>query len=706
MINPPVAFCLVTLSLLHGAFPLLSIRSGQQRVTQKCRSSLASSSTSNWDDNNYRKLQQMQETQTHSKLVDTLIVSGSSSSLLPIYVRGQGKLPLSSSKKNATQLVLFLTREEQVESTTSSLILPLANSNQLKLISFAAAKRPLSKSVLLGLNTLLVNRDNALFDNLPWSAWSKDPQMRNRDAAGNSINEKFHLGKRDAYNRFIGKDWQGRSVAIGNMALRLKYMLEDTLQDDNDTNDDGVDDDENRKSLAQRILQLQIRELQMELAEIESQMTISRNDINESQRSAEEQAQKRQELVESQLRLEELSKVPETPTSIVSDVLNKIVEWSTLDGQNAAPYRGAMGYAPMLDSKQDIEESLLPYTSPYDFLKEILKDQLNAKVIGCVLENTSLLRGNLAVGGVVILQRIVAKETVKVLGESITVNKPEEEFGNDGVPGGEMMVVECDADEAIGLALTYNIPLKVESEVLERATAMAEPSNTNVVKDENIWNVLPVWVQMDKELSLGVEGVNQTARNTSPISIPRTTASLFDSIFESKPDNSPLFPTDNPIVSLGEFDALSNEDKAKTLLEMSNFRGRLPRPRVVRNAKDNPLDELLLPLIDESVRRQYLIRNAERSGDTARVEELKSAKSKYQAAKEKAEAARESGSDDATGKWESEAEFLETLRADVTQDEGSYSRFLDRDEWYERNRQATAKRVKKSSFGTLLDGIE
>ena len=49
---------------------------------------------------------------------------------------------------------------------------------------------------------------------------------------------------------------------------------------------------------------------------------------------------------------------------------------------------------------------------------------------------------------------------------------------------------------------------------------------------------------------------------------------------------------------------------------------------------------------------------------------------------------------------------MASLRADVTQDEGSYSRFLDRDEWYERDRQATAKRIKKSDFGNLLDGIE
>ena len=29
------------------------------------------------------------------------------------------------------------------------------------------------------------------------------------------------------------------------------------------------------------------------------------------------------------------------------------------------------------------------------------------------------------------------------------------------------------------------------------------------------------------------------------------------------------------------------------------------------------------------------------------------------------------------------------IRADITQDEGSYSRFLDKDEWYERQRRRT-----------------
>lgn len=170
-----------------------------------------------------------------------------------------------------------------------------------------------------------------------------------------------------------------------------------------------------------------------------------------------------------------------------------------------------------------------------------------------------------------------------------------------------------------------------------------------------------------------------------------------------------MFPTDNPIQSLGEYDALSNADKARFLTMLSNFQGKLPRPRVLRQRKDkggNPLDKLLLPLIDESVRRQYLIRDAERRQEVETVKRLKAEKSRRQTAKEKAEAAREAGSEDVAEWWEQEADLYEGLRADVTQDEGSYSRFLDKDEWYERDRLARAKRTKKSSFGTLLDGIE
>jgi hypothetical protein len=76
---------------------------------------------------------------------------------------------------------------------------------------------------------------------------------------------------------------------------------------------------------------------------------------------------------------------------------------------------------------------------------------------------------------------------------------------------------------------------------------------------------------------------------------------------------------------------------------MSNFEGKLPRPRVLRTidntARSNPLDDLLLPLVDESVRRQYRIRDAELRGDTELVRELQNEKSRRQVAKEKAQQA-------------------------------------------------------------------
>lgn len=365
-----------------------------------------------------------------------------------------------------------------------------------------------------------------------------------------------------------------------------------------------------------------------------------------------------------------------------------------------------MGYAPILDSKEDIDGSNLPCTSPFDLLKEILEDQLNARVIGCVLENTSLLRGNIVLGGAIILQRIIPRKTTTLGGEEVEYKEYEEDFGNEDILGGETLIVECDGDEAIGVALAYDVPLKVEASILQQASVLAEPLETKNTQPDHIIETLPMWRPVDSDMTLQVEGDIADEKQASPISIPRTTTTLFDSIFEEKPPGSSLFPSDTPIKSLDDLDCLTNEDKAKTLLEMSNFSGLLPRPRLVRTSERNPLDELLLPLIDEPVRRQYRIREAERRGDSELVAELKASKTKLQKARENAEAARSKGAGDAADKWESEAELLESLRADVTQDEGSYSRFLDRDDWYERDRQAVAKRVKKSSFGNLLDGIE
>ena len=159
-----------------------------------------------------------------------------------------------------------------------------------------------------------------------------------------------------------------------------------------------------------------------------------------------------------------------------------------------------------------------------------------------------------------------------------------------------------------------------------------------------------------------------------------------------------------------QYDEMSIDDKARTLLGMSNFDGRLPRPRLLRSSSSSkpsqPLDDLLLPLIDESVRSQYRIRDAVERGDTELAKELQARQSRRARAQERAATARQAGSDEEAAQWESEAEFWQSLRADASQDEGSYSRWLDRDEWYERTRQQQAKRVDKKKFGNLLDGLE
>jgi hypothetical protein len=424
----------------------------------------------------------------------------------------------------------------------------------------------------------------------------------------------------------------------------------------------------------------------MELAGIESKLAVAAlNEDMVSAQLAKDKDETLQKIGKMEQDIKELTSKPESMPSLVSGILERIAQWSTDDEQNAAPYRGAIGYSPMLDTKDDIEGSRLPYTSPFDMLKEILEDQLNARVIGCVLENSSLLKGSTVLGGAIVLQRITPTKTRKIMGEEVKFKDYDEDFGNIDAKGGEMMIVECDSDEAIGVSLACHVPLRIDSTLYETSSVLSEAQKVEFEPSQHIIETLPTWKIVDSEMALQVEGERQA---TMPS------------------ESTAMFPVDSPVRSLDEYDDLSDEDKAKTLLEMSNFSGRLPRPRVVRQSKSNPLDDLLLPLVDETVRRQFLIRDAELRGDMERANELRASQSRRQVALEKAEAARNNGKDDLADRLESESEFLETLRADITQDEGEYSRFLDRDDWYERDRQAAAKRVKKSSFGTLLDGIE
>jgi len=757
-----VAAMLLALSLVHlggNAFapqPRFSITrpNGNSLVSQ-----LQAASGNN--NNNQQTLEALREQQTRLALVEAqLALQGASNSLQQVHVVGQTQLPTSRNNTGIrtdrfrTCVVLSINDIKddddvfKAETTSSSsslpgILLPLTSPAQLKLLSFAKANRPLSKSVLLGLNSLLVNRDGALFDNLPWALWSVDPQQRNYDAASNPILAKFHLGKRDAYNGLMGKDWQGRSVSVGNMALRLKYLLEaeegaDSTDGENPNEEQGqqVHPEEEEVqdttttvvSLAERILELQIKEIEMDLAEWDYQLAVARaenkdvSSLEKERQACQSQLQESKEKMQALKQEQDDSCDPQQkgkpPSTLVSTILQDVADWTTDYGKNKAPYRGAIGYAPMLDSQADIKGSTLPYTSPYDLLREILEEQLNCEVIGAILENASLLEGTLAIGGALVLRRKTARKTITLAGEEVTINDEDENYGNVEAKGGETMLVECDADEALAMGLTCSIPIQLEPDIWDRASIMVAPlpaSRTDKPK-KNIREALPMWKPLDPELSLLEEGQarnESVTERASPLRMPRTTTSLFDSIFEPSPANAPsgMFPTDNPVQSLNQYDELDNEGKARTLMSMSNFEGKLPRPRALRRdkvsgRKMNSLDDLLVPLVDESVRRQILMRDAELRGYMETLEQLRNEKTKRQIAKEKAEEARMRGEEDVAEWWEAEAELYGDLRADVTQDEGSYSRFLDRDDWYERTRRQQAKKLDKNKFGTLLDGVE
>ena len=71
--------------------------------------------------------------------------------------------------------------------------------------------------------------------------------------------------------------------------------------------------------------------------------------------------------------------------------------------------------------------------------------------------------------------------------------------------------------------------------------------------------------------------------------------------------------------------------------EFKRRKGRLPRPRVINAAGAmTPVDELLIPLLDEAVRRDLAVEAALKRGDIAGAAALMAGKSKRHAARDRA----------------------------------------------------------------------
>jgi hypothetical protein len=463
------------------------------------------------------------------------------------------------------------------------------------------------------------------------------------------------------------------------------------------------------RALMKRILELRIREIAMDIADVESQM-----------------AQKKQMQQISSTADDEIANLQQQQTSLQAQMNQYRLQLSNLSlSSNGKAFSSSSSMDVLVgeynnnvpSERKDLDKNARrqnkKYSSPYHFLQHLVNELMQAEIIGGFLENASLIHSEsssssssaaVTLGGGIVLQkksRTNAKTTVEtILGERVVIR--DDPSDAESIP----VVVECDADEAVGLCTALGIPLLYlvdESMMTESSKLSSWVAMTKDI-DNDVWKPVD-----DAPLSILYEGQKVPANvSAAPVRLP-----LFSSLDDAggvptttSSSSLPLFPTDNPIKSLSAYDALSMEDKARVLVTLSNFNGReqrLPRPRNLRN-DPTLLDELLVPLIDESVRSQYRIRQAQKNGDLEEMQRLQASRSRRVLAQQRAEDLYARGDIETAQYYESEAAFLESLRADPTQDEGSYSRFLDRDEWYERNRRRNVP--DKSKFGNLLDGVE
>lgn len=643
---------------------------------------------------------------------------------------GRNEVKNNKEKSNGSTKCIFLAPQQSLyeldniysneKPSFPAIAIPLGSTNQqqndqsvLNLLRSAYENKPMSKSRCLALNSILINRDGTLFDALPWSSWTIGNHTL--DMAGNPIDAKYHFGKRDAFQRFMGKDWPGRSLSYGNLAQQVIYMMEQGImstKEDETLNEDAIN------ILAKRILEIECQELIGELAELEQNLAFTRNSKNlQMQAELEESIRNRQNQLA--MKQETLLDLENPSSSTSTSILEAVVNHSTQNNTNAAPHRGAYGFSPLIDSKTDMyEKSILPYTGPYDLLNDIVKEQLQADVIGCVLENTWILDDRVMLGGACVLQRKRGSKKIMIAGEEVEIFEEEDEEsdydGDDdvgitnkaqkkGVKGGEVYIAECDADETIGLALAMGSNIQIEKELWENMNVMvnreqemdAEFPTVRVIEKEQF-----TFQQANTE-SIQEEELQEQEQRF----IPKTTASLFSPSSDNNLLNNQSENSETSIKSLSQLDEMNDSQKAKILRSLDAFRrsnGKLPRPRTLKQ-NPNILTEQLLPYVDESARREYNIRQAIRDNDMETANVLQQQKSRRHMAKDMAES---SNDDRLRALWEEESDFYASLRADVTQDEGSYSSYLDKDDWYERDRLKRAKNVKKSSFGTLLDGVD
>ena len=299
------------------------------------------------------------------------------------------------------------------------------------------------------------------------------------------------------------------------------------------------------------------------------------------------------------------------------------------EGEDEAPYRGAYGFRPAVETPED--RAFAGYASPYALFLEAVQDVLGCDVGEALLEDACPLDGVAELAGAVRLDRR---------------------------DGGASLVVDCDADEAVGLALAAGCALFAMCDV---ADALAVPASAGLARRTKVAPLRLRYAARDDR-----DVVDSAAALAAGAVAPEAIASGAD--YESMTVQAKL-------------ETLAGADEAR------RAKIALPRPRVLAGDADAVVDALLLPLCDEIVRREVQIEAALRDGDVAAAARLIAGKSQRHRARDAAAAASAQGRLAAEAAARQEDAILSAIRADVTQDEGSYDPYLDQDRWYEEGRR-------------------
>jgi hypothetical protein len=633
--------------------------------------------------------------------------------------------------ENLTCIFVAPPASQQQQQKLLALAVPLNPKRKDKFLSLLSStyhNMPISQALCLTLNSILVNNEGGLFDNLPWKTWSiigGHNSTKDYDAAGNRVNVKYRFGKRDAYERFLGKDWPARGSFIS--WLKGTYgTTKDSEDYPKNVTDTIMFDQQARQVLIRRILELELEEARSMLAEAEQQLAIHLNrekngshttKIGSSSLLSSHVALCKQKLQEVQqawnLAQQNLQERPGSSNSgysssktmeesnismweqflfnqsrLIENIVNKRIK------ADKAPYRGAYGYASIVADDNN-GNTRNPYKSPFDLLIELIEQQLRSKIIALALENTSyrVSEGIVQLGGVCIIQRQPpqkgSKGQIKIALETVDIPVQEDEeatSNDDEVKTGDVYVVECDAEEAIALSVAAGVPLSIDKNLWESLNSRISTSKISLHDGFTAGKLPMVHVKEDTYYSSLHDKESYDSKTVSTSGASSTRYDVIESI-----------------TTVEIYDSLSIDQKAEILLKSDLLSEQMPRPRAVLREYHSGesftiLDRLLMPLIDESVRGEYLIREARRRNDVEALKKLKKSRSKRQMAKEMAQLSREGGNPELAEMWENEADFQKSLRVDVTQNEGSYSSLLDKDEWYERQRMAWVSRMKKSGF--------